>query len=91
MPEMVDLRSILHLFIGKVASPHSQRLDVRREKHVFDYEHALDVLTCRRSVRLGKMTHINPLGIWSSGLFTGASAFRTMSSADGVAGMNRQE
>lgn len=38
-----------------------------------------------------RANHNNPLGIWSSGLFTGIDALRTMASADGVAGINREE
>ena len=36
-------------------------------------------------------THCNPRGIWSSGLFAGIGALRTMLSAEGVARINRQE
>jgi hypothetical protein len=36
LSQPIDLRFILHLFVGKVATPYSQRLDARCEKHVFN-------------------------------------------------------
>jgi len=35
--------------------------------------------------------HWSPIGIWSSGRFGGMGVLRTMSSADGVTGIIRQE
>src|ERR1700722_5991405 len=46
-----------------------------------------------RGLRSGRLlqTYISAVGIWSSGLVGGTGVLRTISSADGVAGINRQE
>jgi hypothetical protein len=47
-----------------------------------------EVYVCYSALR---RAHINPRGFWSSGLLSGIGALQTMSRAEGVAGIDRQE